>query len=299
MENANKALVMAGSTLLAVMLFAVFTFFIKEISIWPEAQDEMLSTEQRTNFNEEYEVYEKSLMYGVDVISCLNKAKSNNDKYEKGGGFLSGDAYGIEYHIDVFVRLDDGNPSSLSCLSETIEVYYFDQTTNKERQRFSGRINSVYGEDLSLGTLFKGPFCDSSPREGYTLFKESDTLAINLDVTPDKLTHKLNTSDYMVENGGSYSLTKDGTTKTGYYSLENDDELKNILEYSGENMKQTIKHTFNSTVPQREREEGLKYWSSAIWKTALYDFKKRRFTCDDIKYSDSTGLVNEIWFSEK
>ena len=60
MENANKALVMAGSTLLAVMLFAVFTFFIKEISIWPEAQDEMLSTEQRTNFNEEYEVYEKS-----------------------------------------------------------------------------------------------------------------------------------------------------------------------------------------------------------------------------------------------
>ena len=66
----------------------LFVAFISKVSIWPEAQDELKVTEQTAAFNKEYEVYQKSAMYGVNVISCLNKAKSNNEKYIEGGSFV-------------------------------------------------------------------------------------------------------------------------------------------------------------------------------------------------------------------
>ena len=80
MENAAKALGIAAGVLLAVILMSLIAYFFSNLSEWPQQQDDMESAEQLAKFNKEYEVYEKSQMYGVDVISCLNKAKSNNEK---------------------------------------------------------------------------------------------------------------------------------------------------------------------------------------------------------------------------
>ena len=83
MENAVKALEMAAGVLLGVILMAAVAYFFTQISTWPENEDDLASSEQLAKFNQEYEVYNKSKMYGVDVLSCLNKVISNNaDKYE-------------------------------------------------------------------------------------------------------------------------------------------------------------------------------------------------------------------------
>lgn len=129
MENANKALIMAASTLIGVMLFSLFVMFIQNISIWPETEDEILSSDQKSAFNAEYEVYQKSAMYGVDVISCLNKALSNNEKYAEGESFLSGLAYGEQYLIDVEITL-------INPISESIEVRAMNEA-HKEVQIFN------------------------------------------------------------------------------------------------------------------------------------------------------------------
>ena len=59
-------------------------------------------------------------MYGVDVISALNKANNNNEKYIV-GSFLSGDLSGEEFIIDIIVTLKSTTP-----LQDTITVSYLD-----------------------------------------------------------------------------------------------------------------------------------------------------------------------------
>ena len=44
-------------------------------------------------------------MYGVDVISCLNKAISNDDKYVDEKAYFVGKGYGEEYLIDVCIDM--------------------------------------------------------------------------------------------------------------------------------------------------------------------------------------------------
>lgn len=128
MENAAKALEIAAGVLLGVLLLSLIAYFFSIIGEWPQAEEDNITAEQLAKFNLEYEVYEKNAMYGVDVISCLNKARSNNEKYVEGGGFLSGTAYGKNYEVDVCISIN-------SKLEELIEVYYFNEEDGKEVER--------------------------------------------------------------------------------------------------------------------------------------------------------------------
>ena len=109
MENAARALEIAAGVLIGVLLMALIVYFFKTMGEWPQQQDDMMSSEQTSKFNLEYEVYGKKGMYGVDVISCLNKAKDNNDKYldESKLGFLASGSYPEEFVINVFVHMND------------------------------------------------------------------------------------------------------------------------------------------------------------------------------------------------
>ena len=40
-------------------------------------------------------------------------------------------------------------------------------------------------------------------------------------------------------------------------------------------------------------------WSSAEWKTVLYDLKSRRFECKKVEYHTRTGRINKMIFNER
>ena len=105
MENATKALLMASGTLIGVMLVALMMYFFRSLSPFEETRQKTEETDQITAFNEEYTAYEKKLMYGVDLISVLNKAKSNNEKYVA-GTFVTGFTYGNEYLVNIEFTLN-------------------------------------------------------------------------------------------------------------------------------------------------------------------------------------------------
>lgn len=81
MENASKALLMAGGILIAVLTIALVIQVFSSISHNYKAQDDIEAVEQITAFNKEYESYNRKLLRGTDVISVCNKAISNNNKY--------------------------------------------------------------------------------------------------------------------------------------------------------------------------------------------------------------------------
>lgn len=284
MENAAKALEIAAGVLLAVLIMSLIAFFFTNLSSWPEEEDSMQTAEQLAKFNLEYEVYDKKGMYGTDVISCLTKAQSNNEKYALGGKYLSGSRYGEDYWIDVYVNLK-------SDLTEQVTVYYYNKNAegiNSQQIQFTNAA-----KDTTMGEA--GFVFDSSvDGNSYTLFTpdtpldptdsswnnlenviSADTLpgkAIDLDVTV--CTHK----------GKTYNAQLYDTS-----SILAETPLQILIDTAGKNLKQIVRN------PDAET---LEKWSSAEWQTALYDFKTRRFKCDDIEYSDITGRVNKIYFSE-
>lgn len=80
MENASKALIIAGGVLIALIIITMFIMMFNNLANTKKAQEEQTKTEQISAFNAEFEAYNKKIMYGTDVITLINKVAENNKK---------------------------------------------------------------------------------------------------------------------------------------------------------------------------------------------------------------------------
>lgn len=81
MENASKALLIAGGVLIALIILAMLLAMFNSMSNIQKEQEEQTKIEQIAAFNSEFEAYNKKVMYGTDVITLINKVAENNKKY--------------------------------------------------------------------------------------------------------------------------------------------------------------------------------------------------------------------------
>ena len=79
MENASKALLIAGGVLIALIIITMIILMFSRLSNIQNEQEEQTKIEQLTAFNAEFEAYNKKVMYGV--ITLINKVAENNKKY--------------------------------------------------------------------------------------------------------------------------------------------------------------------------------------------------------------------------
>ncbi len=107
MENASKALLIAGGVLIAIIIISMFIMMYNRMASIQKAQEEQTKMEQLAAFNAEYEAYNKKVMYGTDVITVINKAIENNNRYS-----------GNEDYI-IIVKLDGNEMTSSSSLIGT------------------------------------------------------------------------------------------------------------------------------------------------------------------------------------
>ena len=282
MENAARALEMAAGVLLGLLLMAAVSYFFSNIGELPTQQDELTQQEQLADFNKAYEAFNKSGMYGVDVLSCLNKAKSNNDKYVDGNKFLSGVSYGQKYLIEVYICINKE-------LQETLEVYRYDQNTKNLVQYWNanypdGTLSADKETVESVGLMNAAEF---AKKQKYTKLKlTDDILAASEKLRQDPY---LKGADHLLPGGGSHGPISpaSGLPSKQYYSLLKDKQVTNLLNYA-DTMKVT-KFNIGSN-------KGV--WNSVVWSTALYDFKTKKFKCESMEYHPETGRVNVIYFSE-
>lgn len=84
MENASKALLMAGGILLGVLILSGLVLMWTKISELQASQSEATKEEQIIKFNQEFETYvSEEEISGVDLISLLNKIESYNKKKDE------------------------------------------------------------------------------------------------------------------------------------------------------------------------------------------------------------------------
>lgn len=79
MENATKALIIAGSVIISIMLISV-GIFIYQAAIAP-AQNIDMSDQEKQVFNQQFTPYEGPKVTGSKVKQLCEAARSNNAKY--------------------------------------------------------------------------------------------------------------------------------------------------------------------------------------------------------------------------
>lgn len=292
MENAVKALEMAAGVMLGVILMALVAYFFTNISSWPENEEDIMSREQLAKFNLEYDVYNKSKMYGVDVISCLNKVVSNNEKYAQGGAFLGGNAslgdykQRENYWINVKLKLKTG-----TTLKENLKMYYC-TADNKEKERLSEEKingNTVRVPINSTGLEKLNEAISKVGENNYTEFKSDTTIEKSI------YGQDVNVFDEKawIIDGYINLIYKmpDGNVSDMNPDLQK--LLNSIQTLSSANGSANLTYTVKNTTQKDYRK-----WTTIIWETVLYDLKNRKFTCKDVTINTTTGRVNEIIFEE-
>lgn len=88
MENASRALVIAGGVLLSLIIIGVVMFAYRGITSLQKEKDISLSNEQVSKINEQIEKYtKKSVIYGSEVLSICNAIEDYSRKYPKSEGY--------------------------------------------------------------------------------------------------------------------------------------------------------------------------------------------------------------------
>lgn len=82
MENASKALLIAGGVLIAILILSVLVVTINIINSNQKTREEALATEQLVEFNQKYEAYNKKALYGIDIITLKGMAKSDGENIQ-------------------------------------------------------------------------------------------------------------------------------------------------------------------------------------------------------------------------
>lgn len=120
MENASKALTMAGGILIAILTISLFIYMFTSMSGIFQSEDEVKRIQEIEEYNKQYESYNRKLLRGTDVISLINKAISSNTKYE-----------GVEeYYVDIeFIMKEEMVYTSDGTTSSTVK-FKVDQTYN-------------------------------------------------------------------------------------------------------------------------------------------------------------------------
>ena len=78
MENASKALIMAGSVLIALMIIGALLLMFNNLSSYQNTNNDNEMQAQIIEFNNQYETYNRDDVRGSDLYSLLNKVIDYN-----------------------------------------------------------------------------------------------------------------------------------------------------------------------------------------------------------------------------
>lgn len=322
MENASKALTIAANVLLAVMILSLLMYFYNTWRVLPLEEEAAKVVEQAQEFNKQYEVFDKKIMYGVDVLSAVNKAISNNEKYIT-GSWLSGNLSGNEFAIEIEVIL--AGP-----LQEEVDVYYYelsthtalDSMTNEvissssytEKKEVIGSTRTNSASDITFKDLlgadtkpkFKLPdneYVDKMYEEStYTTWENIKVKSQTIDVVTDLDDNDSTGYEYKVGSNYKYTLLAGEYNKSSI--AEDNIFLKKLVD--------TISTftTSDSQVIYNNDSDTLINWSKIEWVPAVSAFKNKKFRCSGvdengqpngtpgIQYNEKTGAINKITFVE-
>ena len=93
MENASKALIMAGGMLLAILIISLLVYAWSLFSKYQSSKDSLSDIEDTAKFNEQFSNYDRDDVQGYELISLVNKIIDYNYRKSNDAEAKSNDKY--------------------------------------------------------------------------------------------------------------------------------------------------------------------------------------------------------------
>lgn len=126
MENASKALLMAGGILIAILIIGALLLMITQIGDYQRTKDSGAKSNQIAKFNSDFERYlDDKGIKGTDIVSLINKIADYNTKQSNNTGSTSGVTNYVDYNIKMSI--------TISGLDEFNGNYAYNNLTNDDK----------------------------------------------------------------------------------------------------------------------------------------------------------------------
>ena len=145
MENATRALTMAGGILIALMILGALFLMFNNLSSYQNQNDTSTKSTQIAEFNNQFEPYNKDNLTLMELHSVYNKVNSNNTKNPE---------YKIEMIYEFNSNHEDGNlkenfKSNFTAIEEAEKMNSTFSCINIEYEGVDGRISKIVFKDTT------------------------------------------------------------------------------------------------------------------------------------------------------
>lgn len=146
MENATRALTMAGGILIALMILGALFLMFNNLSSYQNQNDTSTKSTQIAEFNNQFEPYnKKDNLTLMELHSVYNKVNSNNTKNPE---------YKIEMIYEFNSNHEDRNlkenfKSNFTAIEEAEKMNSTFSCINIENKGVDGRISKIVFEDTT------------------------------------------------------------------------------------------------------------------------------------------------------
>ncbi len=131
MENASKALIMAGGILIALLVLGALMLMVNNLSSYQDSQDIQTKSSQIAEFNNQFNPYIKSDISMMELKTLYNKIKNNNIVHPE--WYINNNFNNLQINFDTIDSTDKSTRSFRS--------------TNVEYNNSEGRISCMEFEE--------------------------------------------------------------------------------------------------------------------------------------------------------
>ncbi len=271
MENIADALKIAGELLIGLLLVSLIVLVFNVMEDAETAKDEQTAIEQTEEFNRRFNAFDKTTMYGTDLISVLGLAYAANKTANAGqllnssycDGYYDADAEGS---VNIIFVMNSTTVSELT----TTTVYAINQSTNER---------TLCPVDSGLGVT------GSNPKKEIT----NDIFVAHYTYSLEKAPGDTKTFKEQIIEDAQKSVGDPVNPITLEY-------IDNILIKGNTSTAKYKKHSPLYAMVEGQKSELQDY---IVTDTQGFDqLKKCIFQCTKVDYSD-TGRIYQMTFEEK
>lgn len=262
MENASKALVMAGSVLIALMIIGALLLMFNNLSNYQDVGVEETRNAQVVAFNNQFETHNRKNVRGSDLYSLLNRVVDYNRRKSTEGTGENDEGASLAYEpMKITFDLDGKLSMFYAPTSSSSDTYTHLIKSNGYEQ--SSTVNTFQAEISSTVS-------DLEDKYG------TDTLT--------KLTTRI--TEIFIANSSSDSQKDNAVEQFKKYCKR--------TSIAGETVEAI---TWNDIKEQSQiRKEIYQYYEYVQFKRAKFDCTGNSYSTNDVVYSQTTGRIIEMNF---
>lgn len=166
MENASKALIMAGGMLLAILIISVLIYAWGLFSEYQASKDSLSDVEDTAKFNEQFANYDRDDVKGYEIISLINKITDYNYRKSNDTEAKSNQKYAP---ITITVNLVSDENRKSFCPESGKNNKLFDKNTYEQSTRTTRNpLADIITTANQLEDYFGGSDDATKVAKGYT-----------------------------------------------------------------------------------------------------------------------------------